>query len=44
MLKKIALLLGIAGVAVIIKQKLAAKNDSKDLWAQAADKPADNAS
>ncbi|GGB22683.1 hypothetical protein GCM10011492_10600 [Flexivirga endophytica] len=39
MLKKLAVLLGLAGVAVAVKQKLDRKNDAKDLWAQAADKP-----
>ena len=39
MLKKLVLLLGLAGAAVVAKQKLAQKNDTKDLWAQAADKP-----
>lgn len=39
MIKKLALLLGIAGAVVLAKQKLAQKKDTKDLWAQAADKP-----
>jgi hypothetical protein len=41
MLKKLVVLLGLAGLAVAAKQKLAQKNDTKDLWAQAADKPGD---
>ncbi|GAB3493891.1 DLW-39 family protein [Flexivirga lutea] len=40
MLKKLALLIGVAGAAVLAKQKLAQNKDAKDLWAQAADKPA----
>lgn len=39
MLKKLLLVLGVAGAAVVAKQQLAKKNNSKDLWAQAADKP-----
>lgn len=41
MLKKLAVLLGLAGLAVVAKQKLDQKSDAKDLWAQAADKPGD---
>ena len=40
MFKKLVLLLGVAGLAVVAKQKLARRKDTKDLWAQAADKPA----
>jgi len=42
MLKKLAVLLAVAGAAVVAKQKLGQQKDTKDLWAQAADKPADN--
>lgn len=41
MLKKLVVLLGLAGVAFAVKQRLDQNNDAKDLWAQAADKPGD---
>ncbi|WP_446666536.1 DLW-39 family protein [Flexivirga sp. B27] len=42
MLKKLVVLLGLAGLAVAVKAKLDQNNDAKDLWAQAADKPGDS--
>lgn len=39
MLKKIAVLAGVAAAAALVKKKLDQDQADKDLWAQAADDP-----